>query len=211
MIRIVLADDHASVRKGFLLLIEREADMTIVAECAGLADTEAALAAMAADVLVLDITMRSDSGLAGLPRLRALHPELRIVVMSMHEGDAYVSEALARGADGYVTKAVAPEELIAAVRAVMAGQRGLRSSDIAARSRAAPAVSLSSLSAREREVFMALAGGDRPKQVAASLGVSVKTVYVQRASVLAKLGVRSDRDLYRIALENGWLDAGGAG
>ena len=204
-IRIVLVDDHAIVREGFRTLIQREPDLTIAAECASLIEVDGVLAAAHADVLVLDITMRDGSGLAALPDLRARHPQARMLVLSMHEGEAYVGEALARGADGYVTKAAGPEELIAGIRAVVAGRRYV-SSDVAARVREGAHASLGSLSAREREVFLGLARGGTPKQVAAALGISVKTAYVHRANLLAKLGARSDRDLYRIALEAGLLD-----
>jgi two-component system uhpT operon response regulator UhpA len=206
MICTLLVDDHAIVRAGFRALIERETDMAIVGECASVAEAERALSDVPVDVLVLDITMRGGSGLAALPKLRAGRAGLRLLVLSMHEGAAYVADALARGADGYVTKAAGPEELIAGIRAVAAGQRFL-SSDIAARPRADARASIGSLSSREREVLLALAGGATPKQAAAALGISVKTVYVQRANVLAKLGVRGDRDLYRIAREHGLVEA----
>lgn len=204
-IRIVLVDDHAIVREGFRTLIEREPDMTIVTECASLLAVDGVLAATHADVLVLDITMRDGSGLAALPDLHARHPRVRMLVLSMHEGKAYVGEALARGADGYVTKAAGPEELIAGIRAVVVGQRYV-SKDVAERTHESARASLGNLSAREHEVFLGLARGDSPKQVAFALGISVKTAYVHRANVLAKLDARSDRDLYRIALEAGLLD-----
>ena len=132
MIRFALSDDLAIVRTGFRALIEREADMEIVAECGSLADAERALLGNAADVLVLDLTLRSESGIDALPGLRARFPVLRILVMSMHEGESYVDEALARGAAGYVTKAVAPDELVTGIREVMADRRYL-SSDLRGR------------------------------------------------------------------------------
>ena len=205
MIHIVLADDHAIVREGFRALIEREPDMEIAAECASLAEVELALVTVPADVLVLDISMRDGSGLALLDSLRSRFVRLRIVMMSMHEGEAYVTEAFARGADGYITKAAAPDELIEGIRAVMSGQRNHRSTDIATRSRTLKRDPAELLTTREREVFLALAQGRTPKQVAAELGISVKTAYVHRANVLAKLVARDDRELYRVALEGGWL------
>ena len=205
MIRIALADDHAIVRGGFRALIEREVDLTIVAECSSAADAEVAVAQMAPNVLVLDLSMRGGSGIEALPGLRARFPTLRILMMSMHEGEAYVSEALARGAQGYDTKAVAPEELVSGIRAVCAGERYL-STDIASRKRSEAGHGIDRLSAREREVFVLLARGALPKQAAAELGISVKTAYAHRAHVLAKLGARNDRDLYRLALGCGVLD-----
>ncbi|MBS0556083.1 MAG: response regulator transcription factor [Proteobacteria bacterium] len=203
MIRIALADDHAIVRTGFRALIEREADMRIVGECGSIAECERALVDNAADVLVLDLTLRGESGIEALPSLRAQFPALHILVMSMHEGESYVDEALARGADGYVTKAVAPDELVAGIREVMAGRRYL-SSDL--RGRKPAAVPLDRLSAREHEVFLLLAHGKTIKQAADALGVAAKTAYVHRAHVLEKLGARNDRELYRIALAGGLIE-----
>lgn len=202
MIRIALVDDHAIVRTGFRALIEREADMEIVAECDSLVDAERALADNAADVLVLDLTLRGESGIDALPSLRTRFPVLRILIMSMHEGEVYVDEALARGASGYVTKAVAPDELVAGIREVMAGRCYL-SSDL--RGRKTVAAPLDRLSAREHEVFVLLAHGKTIKQAADELGVAAKTVYVHRAHVLEKLGARNDRELYRIALAGGLI------
>jgi DNA-binding NarL/FixJ family response regulator len=204
MIRIALTDDHAIVRTGFRALIEREADMTIAAECGSLADAERALTDHTVDVLVLDLTLRGESGIEALPSLRARFPALRILVMSMHEGESYVDEALARGADGYVTKAVAPDELVTGIREVMAGRRHL-SSDLCGRK--SVAVPLDRLSARERDVFLLLAHGKTTKQVADALGVAAKTAYVHRAHVLEKLAARNDRELYRIALACGLIGA----
>ena len=202
MIRIALTDDHAIVRTGFRALIEREADMEIVGECGSIAECEQTLANAAVDVLVLDLTLRGESGIEALPRLRERFPALRILVMSMHEGETYVDEALARGADGYVTKAAAPDELVAGIREVFAGRRYL-SSDL--RGRKTLAVPIDKLSGRERDVFLLLAHGKTTKQVADELGISSKTAYVHRAHVLEKLGARNDRELYRIALASGLI------
>lgn len=203
MIRTLLVDDHAIVRTGFRALIERELDIVIAAECASLAEAETALDGGAVDVLVLDITLRNDSGLAALPVLRGRFPGLRILMLSMHETPTYVADAIAKGADGYITKAVAPEELVAGIRAVFAGERYL-SGDVA-QIRSRP-TQLDRLSARERDVFVAIARGRVPKQIAAELGLAIKTVYVHRSNALAKLGARNDRDLYRIARENGLVE-----
>lgn len=204
LIRIALADDHAIVREGFRALIEREPDMMIVAECASGIEAEMAVTQTKPDVLVLDLSMRGGSGLEVLPRLRARFPALCVLVMSMHDGEPYVGEALGCGARGYVTKAAAPAELTIGIRALMAGQRYL-SADLALREPATAAPGIGTLSAREREVFLLLARGFSPKQVAGDLGISVKTAYVHRANVMAKLAARNDRDLYRIALGAGLL------
>lgn len=204
-IRIALADDHAIVRAGFRALIERETDMAIVAECGSMAEVGQFLSREAADVLVLDLTMRGESGIEALPRLRERFPALYLLVMSMHESATYVDEALGRGANGYVTKAAAPEELIAGIREVVAGRRFL-SSDLATRTGSPAGKPIDRLSVREREVFLRLARGMVTKQIADELGISAKTAYVHRAHVLEKLGARNDRDLYQIALAGGLLE-----
>jgi len=201
MIRIVLADDHAIVRTGFRALIEEESDMSIVAECDSADTARAAVRGHAPDVLVFDIAMPG-GGLSLVPELRASTPELRLLCLSMHDQEPYISEALRRGVHGYVTKGAATDELVAAVRAVCNGDVYL-SSDL---QRPKPSGSvLERLSDREREVFLLVARGAKAKQVAATLGISDKTVYLHRATACAKLGARNELDLHRIALEHGLL------
>ena len=128
----------------------------------------------------------------------------------MHDSEPYVSEALRRGASGYVTKGAAPEELVAGLAR---GDAGARSSSVPTSPGAAPSDSreqddpLHRLTAREREVFLLLAEGKTPKQTAAALGIGQKTVYIHRASLMGKLGAGSELDLYRLAIERGYLKA----
>ena len=119
MIRIVLADDHAIVRTDFRALIEQESDLSIVAECNSADTARAAVREHAPDVLAFDIAM--PGGLSLVPVLRASTPELRLLCLSMHDQEPYISEALRRGVHGYVTKGAATDELVAAVRAVCDG------------------------------------------------------------------------------------------
>ena len=128
---------------------------------------------------------------------------LKLLVLSMHDREPYISEALRRGVHGYVTKGAATDELVTAVRAVCAGQLYLSSDIVAARPGAVHPQE--SLSEREREVFLMLARGATPKQIASDLGISDKTVYLHRAAVRTKIGARSDLDLHRIAIERGLL------
>ncbi len=204
MIRVVLIDDHAIVRAGFRALIECEPDISVAGEFGSVAEAEAAMAESRWDVLVLDIAMPAMSGLVALRRLRERLPVARVVVLSMYDREPYISEALRLGAAGYVSKAAAPDELVAGIRAVMAGRRYL-SSDLVSRPETVVGESLSHLTPREREILVLLAQGNAPKQVAAALGISVKTAYVHRSQLLRKLGARSDMELYRHALEHGLL------
>ncbi|MGB8635472.1 MAG: response regulator transcription factor [Rhodanobacteraceae bacterium] len=204
MYRIILVDDHSIVREGFRALIERERDLGIVAECDSLFEMEAALGSFEPDLMVLDLSLPDGGGLARIPKLRNEYPDLRVIVLSMHEGEPYLSEALARGADGYVSKGAAADELVTAIRAVLAGNVYLSSDLASARPRDRPDL-LAQLSEREREVFSLLARGLVPKQIAAELGIGLKTTYVHRAKVLEKLGVRNEVELYRMAVESGVL------
>ena len=202
MIRIALVDDHAIVRTGFRALIEEEPDMTIVAECDSTEGARAMVSAHAPDVLAFDIAMPG-GGLSLVPDLRVSMPEMRLLCLSMHDREPYVSEALRRGVHGYVTKGAATDELVAAVRAVCKGEIYL-SSDLQ-QPRPEPESTLERLSDREREVFLLVARGIKPKEVAIELGISDKTVYLHRATVYAKLGARNEMDLHRIAMEHGLL------
>ena len=201
MIRVALIDDHVIVRAGFRALLESQTDLNVVAEGATVEEGIALLDALSIDVLVLDITMRNESGLALLEHATRHHPQVGCLMMSMHEGMTYVHEALRRGALGYVTKAAAPDELARGIRAVAAGQSFL-SSDLALE---VPGPNHAGLTPREIEVLVLLAKGRQPKQVAADLRISTKTAYVHRSHLLEKLGLRSDLELYRFALAAGLL------
>lgn len=209
MYSIVLVDDHAIVREGFKRLIGLEADIAVVAECRCADDAVEAIGRHRPDLVALDLTLPDGSGLPLIEHLRSVSPGTRIVVLSMHDGEPYVSEALRRGASGYVSKGVAPEELVQGLREVMRGECFL-SSDLRQRRAERPELAanpLERLTTREREVFLLLAAGRTPKQVAAELGIGQKTVYIHRASLMGKLGAGSELDLYRTAVEHGLLGA----
>ncbi|HMH68344.1 MAG TPA: response regulator transcription factor [Pinirhizobacter sp.] len=205
MYSIVLVDDHAIVREGFKRLIDMEADLDVIAECRNADEAVEAVALHRPDLVAVDLSLPDGSGLPLIEHLRSVAPDTRIVVLSMHDGEPYVSEALRRGASGYVTKGVAPEELVAGMRAVLRGEEYLSSDLKEKRAGRAPETldPINRLTAREREVFLLLASGRAPKQVAAALGIGQKTVYIHRASVMNKLGAGSELDLYRMASERG--------
>ncbi len=204
---IVLVDDHAIVREGFKRLIEMENDFEVIAECRNADDAVEAVTRGRPDLVVLDLSLPDGSGLPLIEHLLSVTPLARIVVLSMHDSEPYVTEALRRGAIGYVTKGAGPEELVAGLRTVMGGECFL-SSDLRERRARRPSGALdpiSRLTVREREVFLLLAAGLTPKQVAARLGIGQKTVYIHRASLMGKLGAGSELDLYRMATERGLL------
>ncbi len=204
VIRVMLVDDHAVVRSGFHRFLEEFADIRVIAE----ADTgESAYRGFIdaqPDVLVLDISMPETSGLALMQRVFARAPDARVIVFSMHQDAAMAERAIDGGARGYVTKSSAPEILVRAVRAVAAGEIFL-SDDIAqalARSKVSGQDNpLSVLSTREFEIFQQLVGGRAPADIARSLNLSGKTVANYHTLIKQKLGVGSDIELMRIALQ----------
>ena len=202
MTSIVLVDDHAIVREGFKRLIEAEPGLEVIAECGDAEEALETILAQPADLVVLDLSLPNGGGLPLLEHLLSVRPRLRVVVLSMHDSEPYISEALRRGAWGYVSKSAAAEELIAGLREVLAGRQFL-SSDIARQRANRETDPMMRLTAREQEVFLLLARGLTPKQTAAELGIGQKTVYIHRASLMGKLGAGSELDLYRLARERG--------
>ena len=202
MLRILLVDDHAIVREGFKRLFADAAGFEVVAEAA---TADAALHAARhrrPDIAVIDLNLGAGgNGLALLASLRQAHPDLRCIMLSMHDDPGLVLRALDLGAAGYVSKAVAPEELIGLLQRAAAGETVL-SSDLA------PALGTSStitLSAREIDTLRGLLSGAPPKAIAADLGISDKTLYRHRANLMEKLGARTHTDLVRIVREKGLL------
>jgi len=203
MHRIVLVDDHAIVREGFKRLVDREADLAIVGEAASRLDALPLLAAENPDLLITDLSLADGSGMALITDMTAHHSATRTIVLSMHDGAAFVAEALACGAHGYITKGAAADELVTGIRAVLRGERYL-SRDVRGTQRHDPSP-LETLTPRERQTLQLLVRGNVPKAAAAELGISEKTLYAHRSSLLEKLGARNERDLARIAVERGLL------
>jgi two-component system uhpT operon response regulator UhpA len=203
MYRIVLVDDHAIVREGFRRLITRLSDVEVVGEAASRLDALPLITAAAPDLVITDLTLADGSGMRLLKDLATHHPYIHAIVLSMHDNPAFVAEALSHGAKGYVTKAAASEELLEAVQAVLQGRRFL-SRDVQTATRN-PANPVDQLTRRERDTLALLVRGLVPKAAAAELGISEKTLYAHRASLLDKLGARNDRDLARIAVERGLI------
>ncbi|MCC6757420.1 MAG: response regulator transcription factor [Arenimonas sp.] len=203
MTRIVLLDDHAILRDGIKHLLENEGDLSVVAECERPSQLQPLIERHAPDLLIIDLNMPEGGGFPLLQRIRPAHPALRIIVLSMHENAGFVAKALSYGVDGYITKTVAAEELVRAIRAVTAGGRFL-SSDIAQRPDAdQPQEPL--LSGRELDVLRGLLQGKNPKTIAAELGITDKTLYAHRTSILHKTGARSIPELQERVLMLGLI------
>ncbi len=215
--QVLIVDDHAMVRGGLRLVIEAQPDLSVVGEAGGVSEAIEVATATTPDVITLDISMPGTSGVASIEQLLAVSPSSRIVVVTMHDDPTYVRSALAMGASGFVTKGAADSELVAAIRAVTQGRvfidAGLEEPADAARTESQPedgSSPFARLSEREREVFIAVAGGFANRQIAGRLDLSVKTVESYRARLMTKLGLHDRADLVRLALELDLLNSAGS-
>jgi two-component system response regulator NreC len=207
-IRVLLADDHETVRQGLKLLIDSQPDMEVVAEAGnGRAAVDVATA-LQPSVAVLDVSMPEMNGLAATRALRDTAPSTAIVALTRYVDDAYVRELLGAGALGYVLKQSPSSELVDAIRAAAAGRRYLDRSLAArvagtmlpGRRREKP-----QMTERETEVLRLTALGHSNKDIANSLDLSVKTVEVHKANAMRKMGLAGRTDVVRYALLQGWL------
>ena len=193
---LLLVDDHAIVRQGLAALLAREADFAVAGEAGTYEDGLAALATLAPDAVVLDLSLRDRSGLDWIREARAKGYAGKILVLSMHDEAVYAEKALRAGAQGYVMKDQAEETLVAALRQVRSGRTYL--SPAAEKLLTAPAAAaekdadgVSGLTARETEILYAIGGGLTTRDIAEKFGLSGRTVDVHRANVKRKLGCAS--------------------
>ena len=211
-LRILLADDHVTVRQGLKMLIDSQDDMTVVSEASdGTAAVEQART-IRPDVVVMDISMPGMNGLVATRTLKQVQPDSVIVILTRHGDDAYLQELLRAGADGYVLKQSAASELLQAIRATAARGQYLDSAltarvtagFLAKSGRKALATGVG-VSERESEVLRLIAAGYSNKEIAAQLELSVKTVEVHKANAARKLGLKGRIDIVKYALLQGWL------
>jgi two-component system response regulator NreC len=205
-IRVLLVDDHAVLRSGLRLLLEREEGVEPVGEAGTAEDAVRSLPRLRPDLVVIDLEMPGMGGIEGAQRIRERAPEVRVLVLSMHDRPQDVRRAFEAGVDGYLPKAAADEDLVRAIRAVADGERYVHPSLGAAL--AAPPASagpMDELTDREREVLRLLALGHTNQEIAQQLIVSVRTVESHRAHVMTKLRVATRAGLVRSALEAGLL------
>jgi DNA-binding NarL/FixJ family response regulator len=210
-IRVILADDHTLVRSGIRRILENQPGVVVVEEAA---DGRAALAAARrqdADVLVLDLKMEGSDGIEVLKAVKADRPDLKVLILTMHAGREYVARAVQEGADAYLLKDSAVQDLMAAIEAVMAG-RSYYSPAIQhsitelLREGGKPPEGIHGLTDREREVLTLLARGLPSKEIATELNISIRTVDAHRANLMRKLGVKSVALLTQVAIREGILD-----
>ena len=210
-LRILLADDHVTVRHGLKLLIDSQEDMKVVAEASdGLTAVQLAATTLP-DVVVMDISMPGMNGLVATQKLRVQQPNVSIVTLTRHGDDAYLQELLRAGVAGYVLKQSPPTELLQAIRATAAGGQyvdtslvpRLTAGFIGRENRTQK--SGGSLTERETEVLRLIAAGYSNKEIGAQLEVSVKTVEAHKANAMRKLELTGRIDIVKYALLQGWL------
>jgi two-component system, NarL family, response regulator NreC len=210
-IRIALADDHAVMRTGLRLVLERQSDFSVVGEASDGREAVALVQREAPDVLVMDIGMPNLNGIEGARQVAAAAPRVAVVILSMHSDESYVLRALKAGARGYLLKESAESDLIAAIRAVHAGKaffspavsrmlvedyvRQLQDREIED--------SYELLTTREREILQLVAEGKSNKEVAAVLNLSLYTIETHRGNLMEKLGLHTVPELILYAVRKG--------
>lgn len=210
--KVLVADDHGIVRSGITLLLERQADIDVVAEADNGADAVKLAIEHRPDVAVLDVSMPKLTGLQAAREIKAQAPDVNVLLLSMHDDERYLYEALRVGAGGYVLKREADQDLVRAVRAVYNGEPFLTGD--AQRSLVRDLMEMSpeeaprrdKLTDRELEVVKLIAEAHTNKQIAEILGLSEKTVESHRANVLNKLGMRDRVELVRYAVRRGLIE-----
>ena len=209
-IRVVFVDDHAVVRSGLRLLVDREDDMAAVGEAGNAEQAVYRLIEDKPDVVVIDVTLGDTSGIDTIPKLLEISPATKILVLSMHDDPSYVRDAFAAGAKGYVLKEAADAEVVTAIREIAGGGTyvnpalGARLIAHDAEQRAAAAAD--PLSDREHEILRLLALGHTNQEIAKTLYISVRTAETHRAHIMQKLGLTTRAELVRYALAHGMLD-----
>ena len=210
-LRVFLADDHAVVREGLKALINSHPHMEVIGE-AGDGRTACAKACeLRPDVVVMDVSMPELNGVQATSELRQRCPEVRVLALTVHEERSALRELIEAGARGYVLKRSAAEDLVHAVQVVARGDVYLDPSVAAialgklARIHSSGDRASTDLSNRETEVLQLIAHGYSNKEIAARLGISVKTVETHKARSMEKLGLTGRADIVRFALQKGWL------
>jgi DNA-binding NarL/FixJ family response regulator len=214
-LRVVLADDHVIVREGIKTLVNAQPDMEVVGEASDGGEVWRRVDELRPDLVIMDVSMPGGNGVEATARIKASWPDVKVLALTMHEDKAYLRGLLEAGAAGYVLKRSAADELIRALRAVATGGTyldpalaaavvetfvGRKPTPLRGEMVGTP------LSDRETEVLHLIARGFANKEIAARLGVSVKTVETYKARSMEKLGLDGRADIVRYALSQGWLN-----
>jgi DNA-binding NarL/FixJ family response regulator len=210
MIRVLIADDHAILRRGLADIISETKDMQVCGEAENGAQAVRVVRDQPIDVVLLDITMPDRNGLDTLKQLKKEKPKLAVLMLSMHPEEIYALRAIKAGASGYLNKASAPALLITAIRQVASGRRYISpavaealAGTIADGSDGAPHATLSD---REYETMRLIASGKTLTEIAGEMSLSAKTVSVYRARLLQKMKLKNNSELTHYALKNNLVD-----
>jgi DNA-binding NarL/FixJ family response regulator len=211
--RVLLADDHVMVRRGLRLVLDAEPDLDVIAEAGDGLEALALARQVDLDLAVLDVSMPRRTGLQAAAQLIELQPQLRVLMLSMHDNEQYLFAALKAGASGYVLKTAADRDLVEACRATLRGEPFLYPSAVAAlvrdfldRARAGDATPEDPLTPRELEVLKLVAEAHTNDQIADMLAISRKTVERHRENLMGKLGMRDRVELTRYAIKRGLVE-----
>ena len=203
MIRILIADDHPIFRGGLSKLLQSMHDVQIVVEASSGRQAVELAGRLRPDIVVMDLAMADLNGLDATARIHAQHPDIRIIVLSMHANEEYVQQALGAGACGYVLKEAAPDEIRLAIDAVAKGETYLSAaiakSGMAADGDAGKSGQAKPLTPRQRQILQLISEGKNVKEIAYQLELSVKTVESHRAELMERLGIRNAAALVRYA------------
>ena len=207
-IRVLLADDHTLLRQGMRRLLESEDDIEILDEGADGFEAVHKAELLRPDVAVLDYAMPGLSGPQATIRIKQIEPKIKVIILTMHEDEEYVEEALGAGASGYILKDAAAHELLAAIRSIYRGETYLSpriskkivSGYLKRTKRTEPKTPYEQLTIREREILRLLAEGHSAKEVSQLLNIQPKTVDAHRANLMKKLGLHSRSDLIKYAI-----------
>lgn len=207
--RVLLVDDHSLVRAGVRLLLERENEFSVVSEASNGLHANQLLAEHPVDLVVMDITMPVLDGIDAVTQLRTTHPQLPVLMLSMHADQVHVRRAFDAGASGYCSKEGGHEDLLAGMRAVLRGERymsaGLEQSMAAAG--AALDKYTAGLTSRQRQILELIALGDTSKEIGKRLGISIKTVESHRTALMRSLRIHDLAGLVRYAIRIGLVRA----
>lgn len=211
-LRILLAEDHQTVREGLKLLVNAQPDMEVVGEAG---DGDGAIKEamrLQPDIVLMDISMPNLNGLRATKKLRSLSSDIRILTLTRHTDDGYLKQLISAGANGYVLKQSAPTELINAIRSVAAGNAYLDPSltrkvmgGYASRAESQRGENSADITDRESEVLRLISFGYSNKEIASRLDLSVKTVEAHKANAMRKLGISSRIDIVKYAILRDWL------
>lgn len=211
-LRILLAEDHETVREGLRMIINAQPDMEVVGEAG---DGRAAVARaheLLPDIVVMDVSMPKLNGLKATEKMMQVCPQVKVLTLTRHKDDGYLQQLLRAGASGFVLKQSPTAQLLQAIRAIAAGGKyldpavtGKVMDNYAGRSASLRVAPQALPSQREEEILRHIAWGYSNKEIAARLELSVKTVEVHKSNAMKKLGMRSRIDIVRYAILQGWL------